>query len=349
MTFPIRTVKAEQIGRFITALLTFHRTRVDEATIVSQALVKASLLGHESHGVLRIGRYIDKIIRGTLDPRGQPSIQRCHGSTAVVDGALGFGQIAAQFGAKLAVGLAQNHGIGAVALSRTNHVGRLGDYAECIANAGCIALIFASGAGPGGSVAAHGGSERIFGTNPLAWGLPVPAGRAPLIADFATSVIPEGKIGMAQARAESLPTGALIDAAGRPTNDPAAFYAGGALLPFGGHKGYSLVLLGEIMANLLAGHVPASSPEYQPGNPAVLIALNVSAFTEPTDYFRHTEALLQRIEASRPAEGFSRVLLPNSLEIQTKAERERTGIPIPDGLWSELQSLGEAAGVPWPA
>jgi len=344
----MRTARAEDLQQFAAAVFAAHGASPEDAALVAAALIRASLLGHDSHGVLRIGRYLDKIHQGTLLPAARPSVAHRHGAIAVVDGGLGFGQVAAQFGTRLLLELVRGNGIAAVSLSRTNHLGRLGDYAEQIAAGGCIGLVFAAGAGPGGAVAPHGGRERVFGTNPLAWALPVQDGRGPVVADFSTSIIPEGKIGMAQARGEALPPGAVVDREGQPSTDPAAFYAGGALLPFGGHKGSSLVLLIEVMAGLLARSVPVSSPEYRPGNPALLVALEVAAFLPPAEYHRHTEALLRRVESSAPAAGGTRVLLPNALELETAAVRARDGIPLPDTIWRELADLGRAAGVALP-
>jgi LDH2 family malate/lactate/ureidoglycolate dehydrogenase len=344
----MRTVRAPELQRFTAAVFEANGACRDAAETVAAALVRASLLGHDSHGVLRIARYVEKIRAGTLQPAGRPSIAHEHGAIAVIDGGLGFGQVAAAFGTQVVLRLAHTHGIGAVSLSRTNHLGRLGDYAERIAAAGCIGLVLASGAGPGGSVAAFGGRERLFGTNPLAWAIPVGADRGPLVADFATSAIPEGRVALALARGEPLPPSALLDSGGHASANPADFYAGGALLPFGGHKGASLVLLIEVVANLLAHSVPASSPEYRPGNPALLIAIEVGAFLPPDEYHRHTETLLRRIETSLPAEGTDRVRLPNGPELETAARREATGIPVPDALWRELEDLGRSAGTPWP-
>ena len=154
---------------------------------------------------------------------------------------------------------------------------------------------------------------------------------------------------MAQSRGEQLPPGILLDREGRGATDPAAFYAGGAILPFGGHKGYSLVLLIELMASLLAGSVPSSSAEYQVGNPTLLLALSIEAFGPKEEYLRHTGDLLTRIERSAPAEGFDRVLLPNALEIETELRRRQEGIPVPEPLWVELAALARRQGVPLPA
>lgn len=341
----MRISRAEDLQRFATGVFTAHGASAFDAGTVASALVKASLLGHDSHGILRVARYVEKIRKGTLFPAAQPCVARQRGATAVVDGALGFGQVTAAFGTELVLKLAREHGIAAVSLARSNHLGRLGDYAERIAGEGFIALVMAAGAGPGGSVTAHGGRHRIFGTNPIAWGLPVPQGRGPLVADFSTSAIPEGKVGMAQASGSPLPAGAVVDKEGRSTTDPAAFYDDGALLPFGGHKGYSLVLLVEVMANLLAGNAPVSSSEYRPGNPAVLIAIEVAAFIEPAEYLRHTGELLARIESSAPAAGFERVLVPNTVELETAARCTREGIAVPDAIWDELEALAREAGV----
>jgi len=344
----MRTVRAPELQRFAAAVFEANGADREAAATVAAALVRASLLGHDSHGVLRIARYVEKIRAGTLKPDGRPSIAQEHGAVAVIDGGLGFGQVAAAFGAEVVLRLARAHGIGAVSFSRTNHLGRLGDYAERIAAAGCIGLVLASGAGPGGSVAPFGGRERVFGTNPLAWAIPVGPGRGPLVADFATSAVPEGRIALALARGEPVPPGALLDQAGHASVNPADYYAGGALLPFGGHKGASLVLLIEVLANLLAHSVPASSPEYRPGNPALLIAIEIAAFLPPADYHRHTETLLRRIESSLPAEGTDRVRLPNGPELETATQREAAGIPVPEALWRELEELGRSAGTPWP-
>jgi LDH2 family malate/lactate/ureidoglycolate dehydrogenase len=346
MTTPdhVRTATPEHLLAVGARVFEFHGAPSAAARTVATSLVQASLMGHDSHGILRVARYVEKIVQGALNPAAVPQVQRQFGATAVVDGGRGFGQVTAAFGADRAIQLAHAHGIGAVALARTNHVGRLGEYVERISGAGHIGLAFASGAGPGGSVAPYGGRERIFGTNPIAWALPVPDGRGPLVADFSTSLIPEGKIALAHAQGQFLPPGAVLDREGHATTDAQAFYAGGALLPFGGHKGSSLMLLIEVMASLLAGSVPSSSSEYRPGNPTLLLAWSIDAFTERDEYLRHTAALLDRIESSRPAEGFTRVVVPNALELETERQRRVTGIPIPEPVWDELETLSRDAG-----
>ncbi len=344
----MRTLTPADLLAFGEQLFRTFGTSEKDARVVANNLVTASLLGHDSHGILRLGRYIDKIDRKELNPVAIPTVAHHRPGAAVVDGNMGFGAVVAELGAKVAIELASSQGVGAVTLSRTTHLGRLGHYAETIAESGHIALIFASGAGPGGSVAPFGGRQRIFGTNPLAWALPMPAGRPPLIADFATSAIPEGKVGMAQSRNETLPSGVLVDRLGHPSNIPSDYYDGGALLPFGGPKGSSLLLLIEVMANLLAGAVPASSPDHRAGNPAVMIALDVEAFTRREAYLHYTAELLEHIENSAPAAGFDRVRLPHAVELGTRQIRERDGIPVPDTIWAQFGALANRAGIQAP-
>ena len=102
------------------------------------------------------------------------------------------------------------------------------------------------------------------------------------------------------------------------------------------------------MANLLGGSVPVSSTDYQPGNPALLIAIEVAAFLDPSDYLRHTENLLRRIESSAPAQGFEKVLVPNTVESETASKRRRAGIPVPDFIWREFEALARDKGLSLP-
>jgi LDH2 family malate/lactate/ureidoglycolate dehydrogenase len=338
-----------------TALLEFgagvleaHGAPPEAARAVAESLVRASLQGHDSHGILRLGRYVEKIMRGELNPAARPEVVSRSGATAVIDGRSGFGHVAASLAADTVSALAREHGVGAVALRRTTHIGRLGDYAAQISGSGLVALIFTGGAARGGSVAPFGGRERVFGTNPLAWGLPVPAGRGPLVADFSTSVIPEGKVAMAAARGEPLPAGVLVDREGNPATDPSAFYDGGALLSFGGHKGGSLLLLIEVLANILGGSAPVSSVDHQPGNPTLMVAVSPESFVPMEDYHRYVEELLRRIESSAPGPGVKRVALPNTPELETERQRLIVGIPVPAAIWEEFGRLASDAGVTVP-
>lgn len=332
-------VHHRDLTAFCRALFEASGAPPDIAGLVADSLVGADLRGIDSHGVMRTTRYLGRIRDGSLQPAARPSMLRQHGASIVLDGGWGFGQVAARHGARLAIELCREHGLAGVSLSRSHHIGRLGEYAEMLAAAGHVGLVLAAGGERGGSVAVHGSRSRMLGTNPLAIAVPSPLPDLPLVLDFATSTVPEGRVAVARANGTRLPPGCLLDAAGRPSTDPADFYAGGALVPFGGHKGSALMLMIEILATTMAGSAPISSPEYRMGNPAVIIAWSVDYFTPHSDYHRLVRDLMERIKQSDPAEGFSEVLLPGEIEARRRREREQSSVPVTDGVWEELSRL----------
>lgn len=317
----------------------------DIAERVARSLVHTNLLGHDSHGALKTMAYVGKIRDGSLAPTGRPQVERQFGATSVLDCHWSFGQVGAHEGAQQAIRQAQQFGIGAVALARVNHIGRLGEYAEQIARSGLIALVMTSGAMYGGQVAPFGGRERLFGTNPMAWAVPVGADRTPLVLDFATAYAAAGKVLVAQSKGVPLPEGCLLDRDGNPSTDPDDLDRGGMLLPFGSYKGSGLMLMIEIIPTLLAGFAPSSSDEFERGNPTLLLALSVEAFTERARFDRLVEELLGRVKRVKPLLGYDEVLLPGEPEARAYAERARIGIPIPDRTWADLAALARDLGV----
>jgi LDH2 family malate/lactate/ureidoglycolate dehydrogenase len=290
-------------------------------------------------------KYVGKIRDGTLIPSERPVVESRRGAVATVDGHWGFGQVIASYGADLAGEIALEQGVSVVACQRINHIGRAGEYAERLAAQGVIGIVLASGASAGGSVAPFGGRQRLFGTNPMAWAVPTSEGRAPLVLDFATSGIAIGKVQLARDQGGVLPSGMLLTANGDPTTDPRAFDDGGILLPFGLHKGGGLALMLEIIPTLLCGFAPASSPNYHPGNPTLVMALDIDCFTERSVFVSEVDALLERVSATAPLAGVERVLYPGEPEQLAASERRMTGIPVPERTWEQLVALADSLGV----
>lgn len=317
----------------------------DIARVVASSLVNANLSGHDSHGILKVPVYVGKIRAGTLKPDARPSVTRRMGAVAHVDCGWGFGQPGAQFGAQIAGEIAREQGIGCVALQRVNHIGRLSEYVQLLAEQELIGYLMTSGSMFGGSVAPFGGRERVFGTNPLAWGIPLGDGKAPLIVDFATSKIANGKVDVALSEGKMLPPGVLLSPSGEPTTDPNEFLAGGALLPFGDFKGSGLTLVIELVPTLLTGFAPASSSAYTPGNPTLIVALSVDAFTERERFYQLADELLAHIKKVAPQDGVDEILLPDELETRCFAERSNTGIPVPESVWVKLNGLAQEYGI----
>jgi LDH2 family malate/lactate/ureidoglycolate dehydrogenase len=308
----------------------------DTARVVADSLVEANLRGHDSHGVRRLAPYAQFVRDGDVDPAAEPEVALRRGAVVIVDGRLGFGQLAGRLAVREAAALAREHGVAAVAIRRGAHIGRLGEYVEALALEGFVALAFCN---TDPTVAPFGGRERRLGTNPLAWAAPRRAPSPPLVMDWATAAVAEGKLAVAQARGERAPEGAVVDARGRPSTDPADFYAGGALLPFGAHKGSGLAVMIELVGGALTQAGLSTLEGHGLGNGTVLIALDVAAFVPREEYEAQAEAFCAALAGTAPADGFEEVLVPGEAEVRTRARRAREGVPLPAATWSELQAL----------
>ncbi len=306
------------------------------AAAVGESLVEANLRGHDSHGVRRVAPYVQFVRDGHLDPAAEPVVGARHGAVVIVDGQRGFGQLAARLAVSELAGLAREHGVAAAVIRRSNHIGRLGEYVEALAEQGLISLAFCN-SDP--TVAPFGGRERRLGTNPLAWAAPRRPPAPPIVMDWATSAIAEGKLAISQARGEPAPDGVMLDAAGEPSTDPAAFYDGGALLPFGAHKGSGLSVMIELVGGALSGMGVSSLAGHGEGNGTVLLALDVGAFMPREDFEGQAEAFCAELAGTAPAAGFDEVLVPGEIERRRRARRAREGVPIPAATWSELEAL----------
>jgi LDH2 family malate/lactate/ureidoglycolate dehydrogenase len=344
----MQTYPAESLRSFVATVFEAAGVPSPSAAVVANSLVEADLRGIESHGVMRAARYVGRIKSGALAPDAHPALAAKINANAVVDGGWGFGQVAARFGVSCAIRLCREHGQAGVSIARAHHVGRIGEYAEELAAAGFAAIVMSGGGERGGSVAPYGSRKRAIGTNPLAMAVPTPAGVAPLVLDFATSMIPEGRVAVSAANQQPVPPGCLIDRDGRATTDPNSFRNGGALLPFGGHKGSAIAIMIEILATTLARNMPISAPDFKFGNPTLLLAWSIENFTPMNAFHRHVENLVAEIKSAPPADGFNEVMLPGELEARRRSDRMKNGIPISDPVWTELCEVAQSLGVSVP-
>jgi uncharacterized oxidoreductase len=185
----------------------------------------------------------------------------------------------------------------------------------------------------------------VLGTNPIAAALPI-GNELPIVLDFATSAVAEGKVRVARNRGKSIPEGWILNNAGLPSTNPADLYDGGMLLPAATHKGYALSLLVEFMAGLLTGGGTPVLPGYTPGNGVLFIVLNIAAFRSPSGYESDSQAVAQRVKATKPAPGFDQVLLPGEPEQRMAATRSVEGIQIDEATWKLLTEDAAALNVP---
>jgi LDH2 family malate/lactate/ureidoglycolate dehydrogenase len=315
------------------------------AEVVAEILVDANAAGHDSHGIIRIPAYYRQLEGGSLLPAAEPSVVRDTVATAVVDGGRGWGHYATRWCMDLAMAKAREAGIGAVTLLRSNHIGRLGAFVERAAGAGCIGLVTTgSGARNSGCAFPPGGTERVLGTNPMAFGVPTGDG-PPFVIDFATTVVAEGKIQVARSKGAPLPPNCILDKQGRPSIQPSDFYDGGSLLYAGGHKGYGLSLLTALLSGLSGAY---SVEPWRMGGVFVQ-AIDVSAFQAPEEYRAAAAALLNGVKSVGRAEGVDEILVPGEPEQRSRADRLSHGVEIPDTVWSQVLACAEKLGVAMPA
>jgi uncharacterized oxidoreductase len=186
------------------------------------------------------------------------------------------------------------------------------------------------------AVAAYGGVARMFGTNPFAAG--IPNGSDPIIIDFATAASAEGKLRVARANGQSVPAGMVIDKDGRDSTDPNAFYDGGSILPFGGHKGYCMSLFIELVGGALSGGHAAMATGYTRGNGTVLIAMDPDSFVGSAVFEAEIAESAAKIKSTRPAKPESPVLLPGEVENQSRA-RNKEKVHISEPIWQSILEL----------
>ena len=336
------TVDPDLLEDLTRCILESTGTPPKPAAFIANTLVAANLAGHDSHGVLRMPFYIDAVREGRVLPDAMPGVIKRDRATTIVDAAYGWAQPAMWLATQTAIELAREHGLGAAVVHRAFHIGRCAIYVEEIARQGMIGLLVAN-AGP--AVAPYGGTTRVMGTNPIAWAMPRSDGKPPIAHDVATAAIAEGKLRVARSKDLPIPEGKLLNAAGEPTTDPADFYTGGAILPFGEHKGGGFSVFAQLIGHALAGLDPAG-PQGQRGvNGPFVIAIDIAPFVALTDFVEKIEDQADKIVASPPAPGFDRVRLPGDPELESAETRRREGIPIPASTWAELKQLASSCGL----
>ncbi len=334
MGFLISPDRLRVLGREI---LGAAGTPGDIAAVVIDHLVDANLAGHDSHGVIVIPRYLDEIRRGYLVPGARPAIVRQAGGTALVDAGHGFGHHAALFATDRGVQMARETGVSLVGVVECGHIGRLGTYVSRAAEQGAVSFVTNGGLSP--HVVPFGGKKATVGTNPVAFGFP--ADRSPaFMADFATSSVAGNKLLVARAKGESVSPGLLLDKDGNPTTNPADFWDGGGLLPFGGHKGYALGLVSALLASVLTG---ALETTYDWG--VCILTIDAGVFRPVSEVRQAADRAFARVKATPPAAGSPGVMIPGEPELATRERRLREGIPLDDDTWAKVSAAAASLGV----
>ncbi|MGQ9607890.1 MAG: Ldh family oxidoreductase [bacterium] len=312
----------------------------DESAIVSSSLVESNLVGHDSHGVIRIPQYVMLIKKGDILPGAQMEIIRETPSTAVLNGNWGFGQVMARNAMKIAIEKARTKSVATVTLCRSNHIARLGEYVSMAAEENMIGIIMVNNHGAAQYMPPWGGIARRLSPNPLAIGFPSGV-QYPVILDITTAVVAEGKIRVKLNRGETLPEGWIINAQGNPSTDPKDLYGPpqGAILPFGGiagHKGYGLGFIVDVLAGALsgAGCSRADAPRF--GNAVFITVINIEDFLPVDEFKGHVNNLIEYVKSSPKLPGVDEIFFPGEVEAREREKRSLKGIFVEDETWGQI-------------
>jgi LDH2 family malate/lactate/ureidoglycolate dehydrogenase len=317
-------------------------TPADIAEHVAGHLVAANLAGHDSHGVIRIPYYLRQIRDGWVQPAARPRLVQESPTAALISGEWGFGHPAAAVAMDAACDRAGRSGLGAAALVRATHIGRLGTHVERAAARGVVGLMWL-GLSASRGVVPYGASRGLYGTNPIAAAFP--GGEAgTLLLDYATTAVAGGKVMVARDRGVPLPEGAAVDHEGRPTTDPMEALRG-SLLPFGAHKGYALAFFAQLLGQVLTGADALPDDRGPFGRAgAFFLAVDPGLFRPAGDAIAGAGRFAEEIRALPPAPGFERVLAPGDPEARSRQARAEA-IPLPDETWREIAAAAAAVGV----
>jgi LDH2 family malate/lactate/ureidoglycolate dehydrogenase len=334
--------------RFASDILVAYDVPAGDAAVVAECLVRADLRGVETHGLVRLAGYLDRIRAGLLNRAPTLSPMRVTPVTAGLDGQDGFGFVVATRAMAEAIDMATEFGIGVVSARRSTHFGMAANYVLQALDAGMVSLVFTN-ASP--AMPPWGGREALLGTSPFAAGAPSGSG-VPYVLDMSPAVAARGKIRAAARRGEDIPEGYALDADGRPTTDPLAALQG-VVLPLGGPKGSGLSMLMDILGGVISGAAFAGDvgDQYKhfdrPQNVGhFFLAMRPDLFVGADEYAARMDTLVKRIHAGARAEGFSEILLPGEPEAHIESTRTRTGIPYRGGELAELLAEAERLGIP---
>lgn len=340
------TVPAEQLETITKELLRGAGATDNEATTVAQGILSANLAGHDSHGIIQLPAYIERIKACHIIPGAPMDVVKETPTTMVVDGNWGFGYTTSKYVMESIIHKAETSNVAAATVFRQGHVGRVANYPIMAADAGMIGLMTADSGRSAKGVVPFGGREARLGTNPICIAMPSNLD-GPLFIDMATSAVAAGKINLAIARGNPIPDGWILNAEGNSTTDPADFNDGGSILPLGGtegHKGYGLSAIVEIFSGLLTGLGYGVDPSGRHNDGCFMAVFKVEAFRPLEEFKQEVAEFAQYLKSTPTATGFDEVYYPGEIEHLRTQKSLRDGIEVEDVTWQKLQELAVEFG-----
>ncbi|MCG9127565.1 Ldh family oxidoreductase [Candidatus Poribacteria bacterium] len=314
-----------------------------EAEIVTRSMVDANLVGHDSHGVIHLPKYVKEIEEGLIVPGAPIDRIQESASISVLDGNWGFGPVIATHAVELAIQKARQTDISTVTVSQCNEIGRLAGYVCLASEADMIGILMVNDHGGGTCVAPFGGTEGRLSTNPIACAVPM-ASQKHIVLDMSTSVVASGKIRVKQRLNEPAPEGWLINSDGKSTTDVEDFYREppALILPFGGiaaHKGFGLSMIVDILAGALSEAGCSRSEDARVGNGLFVLVINIASFRKFSGFSAEIERFVDYLKSAKTSEGVDTIYMPGERGWNEKQIREREGIPVDEETWEQIQAL----------
>jgi L-2-hydroxycarboxylate dehydrogenase (NAD+) len=335
----------------------------EDAEQAADVLACADLRGIDSHGIARLHSYFEMLTEGGLNPKPKVAIVRSTPSTATVDGGNGLGLVVGAKASRIAMDLAEKAGSGWVSVRNTNHFGIAAYYVLKALERDLIGWAMTNSTA---LVAPLWGAERMLGTNPVAIAFPARE-EPPIVIDMATSAVAFGKVEIARRKGVPIPPGWAINDEGTVTTQPDEMIEGGALLPLGsdrergGHKGYCLAVMVDMLSCVLSGanwgpFAPAFSLRKEIEIPTRSVgkgighffgAMRIDGFIDPDDFKGQVDEYIRVFRATKPAAGTNGPLIPGDPERQAERERRDKGVPLLPAVVEELRDISSKTGVPF--
>lgn len=344
------TIVHTTLEEFGAKLFEACKVPADQAAKAAHHLVEANLVGHDSHGIIRIPTYVKALRSGAIKPVGDHKIVRESPASLTIDANQSFGIVMGYDAMQWAVDRAKEHTLGAVAVHQSSHIGRLGAFPPLAAEQDCIGILMLNG----GSrfTAPFGGTGRRLPPNPIAISVPTLRGPAMML-DITTSMAAGGKVDVARARGKQLPEGWLVDAAGQTVTDPNRFRNGEvAMLPLGGplgYKGYGLGMMIDAIAGGLSWAGCSTAQPTRGGSGWLALAIKIESFIDIDDYKQEVQKLIDWVKSSPTMPGTERIYLPGEIEDEIRRERESDGIFVEEATWQALVETAQSIAVAVPS
>jgi len=340
------SVSPERLKEFVATVYKTLEMPEGDANFLADTLVQADLWGHQSHGVLRVSWYAERLRHKVMNAVTKPEFVVDAGAVGVIDGQDGVGQVLTDIAFRDAIKRAKAHGIGAVAVRNSNHFGTCMYFTLMAAREGCVGFLSTNGSP---AIAPWGGKKKTIGNNP--WSFAAPAGKySPMVLDIANTMVARGKIYLAKNKNEPIPLGWALNAEGKPTTDPQEAIDG-IILPMGGHKGYAITVMMDMLSGVLSGSkwgAGVSGP-YQhtkkSGAGHFMIVMNIAAFRPLAEFNTDMEQMVASIKEVPLAPGCDELFYPGEMESRNDIENRKTGLYFPQDTLDDLRKVARDFGL----